>query len=612
MLPLLSSGLPAKPSAQQYTLADASLVRFVDAAIALHDIAYAVTASNATQASQCKLCQCDKLGSLGSSCEKETGQCQCRPGFTGQRCDQCESGAGIFPSCSAGCDCSEQGMLKCFSKLNVCQCREGYTGTKCDQCADGYTGYPHCQGIFIRQNITGLVVISMLFIIGLLLVWHGRRSPLFTHRNEPLARLVGVANTVLEVVFIVHLQPDRYHNAHTLVIAGSAAMAASCLLYGILVRHIILRERGSNISFHAWLDYYSKATWLTSVLAAIVGPVQMLLLQSRIHRYPALSAPMRDATVSQLRAAGLIGVLVHAPMMLAVQAAAVFMLDSNKRDLITLLSMGLVLVTLLVHVWLDHDQMRHARDIFRSTLMLPNPSTHDVMARIGGNIKKDAVTSEVTLAISNPRQCKEPAAKDNMHASRPITPPSYEEAQAASRPLDSKPAPAPMPTPIPTPTPLPAPTPLPPMPVPPRRIRKKAHTTQLSAETLARMVTLTAASLARNQPPQTHSHVQTTSSSSPAHPVGIAAPTPIFSVHPPIRAQKPSAAIDHAQDMRSPHHHQRHMPKQPLTKQRSASQLDRMIQAPRVRRSTANGAPSACPHSNRQLTDALLDDRRLL
>lgn len=26
-----------------------------------------------------------------------------------------------------------------------CQCREGYTGEKCDHCAFGYRGYPNCQ-----------------------------------------------------------------------------------------------------------------------------------------------------------------------------------------------------------------------------------------------------------------------------------------------------------------------------------------------------------------------------------------------------------------------------------------------------------------------------------
>ena len=35
-------------------------------------------------------CRCNSLGSLGSTCDPETGQCRCKRGVGGLRCDRCE------------------------------------------------------------------------------------------------------------------------------------------------------------------------------------------------------------------------------------------------------------------------------------------------------------------------------------------------------------------------------------------------------------------------------------------------------------------------------------------------------------------------------------------
>ncbi|KAI8051159.1 hypothetical protein BDF22DRAFT_91744 [Syncephalis plumigaleata] len=356
------------------------------------NVAYIVTVANHPSSDvasvihpiRCQLCQCDKTGSEGSGCKSYTGQCQCRPGFTGPQCNRCKPGAGHFPFCTAGCDCHEQGTRRCLNRLNVCECHEGFMGSKCNLCADGYTGYPDCQGVFVKQNITGFTIVGMFVIIGMILLCCSKRSPLLSHRNEPLARLISVVNTGMEIFFIVHVQPGQHKYSLYLIIAGSVIMCVSCLLYGLLLWCIIRRERGSNISFHAWLDYYAKVTWFTSILAMITGPAQMLLLQSRIHRHPALSAPMRDITINQLRAAGLLGVLVHTPMMLALQILTIFMLGRNKTDLVTVVAIGLGMVTFLIYVILDYDRIRYTRKIFTSTSMFPDP---DVLGKgmRGGN-----------------------------------------------------------------------------------------------------------------------------------------------------------------------------------------------------------------------------------
>jgi coxsackievirus/adenovirus receptor len=60
----------------------------------------------------CQPCNCDPVGSLNHTCDLYTGQCQCRPGVTGQRCDVCQpyqygfSLAGCKP-----CECDQIGSL---------------------------------------------------------------------------------------------------------------------------------------------------------------------------------------------------------------------------------------------------------------------------------------------------------------------------------------------------------------------------------------------------------------------------------------------------------------------------------------------------------------------
>lgn len=88
---------------------------------------------------------------FGSSiCNALSGKCICKVNVEGARCDKCKDGFfGISGSDLAGCshcDCSVKGTVAgnnvCDKTTGQCLCKEGFTGRQCSTCKEGYFGYP--------------------------------------------------------------------------------------------------------------------------------------------------------------------------------------------------------------------------------------------------------------------------------------------------------------------------------------------------------------------------------------------------------------------------------------------------------------------------------------
>ncbi|KAL1006408.1 hypothetical protein UPYG_G00072000 [Umbra pygmaea] len=95
----------------------------------------------------CVECGCDLRGSLSPACIRDEhhanpetglnpGQCLCKEGFAGERCDRCAFGYREFPLCSR-CECSLEGSLN-IDPCTECICKENVMGANCDLCKQGF------------------------------------------------------------------------------------------------------------------------------------------------------------------------------------------------------------------------------------------------------------------------------------------------------------------------------------------------------------------------------------------------------------------------------------------------------------------------------------------
>ncbi|XP_053101455.1 laminin subunit alpha-5 isoform X2 [Hemicordylus capensis] len=109
---------------------------------------------DALLAKNCTECSCMPCGT--ESCDSRTGQCHCKPGVTGQHCDQCQEGHYGYETCSGcrKCDCDIGSVsADCHAQSGHCSCNPGVSGSRCQQCSPGYWGLSpngcskcHCRG----------------------------------------------------------------------------------------------------------------------------------------------------------------------------------------------------------------------------------------------------------------------------------------------------------------------------------------------------------------------------------------------------------------------------------------------------------------------------------
>ncbi|XP_077592476.1 laminin subunit alpha-1 [Stigmatopora nigra] len=90
----------------------------------------------------CVECRCHPRGARSPVCvgddasAAESGQCACREGFAGRRCDRCAFGFRDFPLCER-CECRLAGSLG-QDPCRDCVCKANVMGVRCDLCKGGF------------------------------------------------------------------------------------------------------------------------------------------------------------------------------------------------------------------------------------------------------------------------------------------------------------------------------------------------------------------------------------------------------------------------------------------------------------------------------------------
>ncbi|XP_029698573.1 laminin subunit alpha-1 isoform X2 [Takifugu rubripes] len=87
----------------------------------------------------CVACNCDLRGSESPVCsrdDKHPGQCVCKEGFAGERCDTCAFGYRDFPQC-VRCECDAAGSTNA-DPCRPCTCKVNVMGAHCDLCKPGF------------------------------------------------------------------------------------------------------------------------------------------------------------------------------------------------------------------------------------------------------------------------------------------------------------------------------------------------------------------------------------------------------------------------------------------------------------------------------------------
>lgn len=124
----------------------------------------------------CQSCPCPETQrnfAKGCTFQQNRVSCICKPGYVGDLCEKCDVGYFGLPDNAGGhcteCDCDPNGIVseECDRINGQCHCKEGVIGRRCDKCNEKKSILKdgHCQGnncsitysIYLRLSLTKII-----------------------------------------------------------------------------------------------------------------------------------------------------------------------------------------------------------------------------------------------------------------------------------------------------------------------------------------------------------------------------------------------------------------------------------------------------------------------
>lgn len=113
---------------------------------------------------QCQSCPCPETHrNFAKGCTFSNGRvsCSCRAGYIGDFCDFCAPGYYGSPEQEGGgcidCQCNPHGSvsIECDGLSGECMCKDGIIGKRCDQCAQpaSILAAGGCQGMNSEESV---------------------------------------------------------------------------------------------------------------------------------------------------------------------------------------------------------------------------------------------------------------------------------------------------------------------------------------------------------------------------------------------------------------------------------------------------------------------------
>ncbi|XP_065644500.1 laminin subunit gamma-1 isoform X1 [Hydra vulgaris] len=119
---------------------------------------------SATVLNGCNACGCYRFGTINGSavCDKLTGVCPCKIGFTGRTCADCKPLYFSYPTSNPSecrpCNCDPSGSVNMTcDKSGQCLCRQNYFGSRCEQIRTGFFSASVGQLLFSPQQVSSPV-----------------------------------------------------------------------------------------------------------------------------------------------------------------------------------------------------------------------------------------------------------------------------------------------------------------------------------------------------------------------------------------------------------------------------------------------------------------------